>query len=327
MLRSVAGSRPEETAALIDRVPPPSIGSVGKSGFVGRIRRDPGSNPPFVARYTALGAEQSRGRRWSIRLPSRERQTKEFELIKTLLFWCFVALDGAALGLLFVLGLAAAKPSHTSPLSVVAFFLLPALALAGLILLFLRAPWPMARTAAMVLAGLPVAIVAGGALVSRGVAWKMGVTMDDGLRPDAVAQRTLESAIAANDALAVARIAADRKARINEAAALVAALRQLEKTPGRLDVLRALLQAGVRPNTGGSDEPPLAVAIRASRFTGVEPVMLLLRAGADPNFSSGSQPSFFAALSTKTDPAVLRALLDHGADLRAVDMAGSNAVY
>ena len=177
------------------------------------------------------------------------------------------------------------------------------------------------------MAGLPVAVVVGAALVSRGVAWKMGVPMDEGSRPDGLVQRSLESAIAANDADDVARIAAGRKARINEAAALVASLRQLEKTPGQLDVLRALLRAGVRPNIGGGGEPPLAVAIRASRFAGVEPVVLLLRAGADPNFSGGSQPSFFAALSAKTDPAVLRALLDHGADLRAVDMAGSNAVY
>ena len=41
-----------------------------------------------------------------------------------ILFWIALAIDAGAIGLFFILGLAAAKPSHTNPLSVVFLLLL-----------------------------------------------------------------------------------------------------------------------------------------------------------------------------------------------------------
>jgi hypothetical protein len=247
--------------------------------------------------------------------------------VSRLVFMLFIGLDAAALGLFFVLGLAFAKPSHTPVLQVVGFFLLPALLLAGLVLLYLRGPWPASRGVAIGVAALPVLLVLGSAVVTQGVAWQLGEPGDGWGQPDRAAQQRLEVAIRARDGAAVARIAADRNSRVNDGAALVAALRQLEQQPVDLGPLRALLQAGVQPNVGGGAEAPLAAAIRASRHAGAEPVQLLLNAGADPNFRGGSQPAWFAALSNHTHPAVLSALLERGADLRAVDMAGSGAVH
>lgn len=244
-----------------------------------------------------------------------------------LLFIVFIGLDAAALGLFFLLGLAAARPSHTPMLQVVGFFGLPALLLAGLVLLHLRGPWPWSRAVATGVAALPVLLVLGSVLVTQGVAWHLGLPADNWGQPDPATQQRLDDAIRARDAATVANIAVDPKSRFNGGAALVLALRQLEQHPADLGPLRALVQAGVNPNASGGPEAPLAAAISASRHAGAEPVHLLLNAGADPNFRHGSQPAWFAALSTRTDPAVLAALLDKGADLRAVDMAGSGAVY
>lgn len=244
-----------------------------------------------------------------------------------LLFTAFIALDAVALGLFFVLGLAAAKPSHTPLLSVVAFFVLPGLALASLVLLFLHGPWAASRTLATLMAALPVLLAVGGAAVSGGVAWWMGESVDGWGRPDPQAQQRLEQAIAAGDAAAVARLGANPRAPVNEGAALVAALRLLEAHPQRLEPLQALLQAGMSANAAGGPEAPLEAAIRVSRHAGAEPVRLLLRGGADPNFRLHGEPAWFAALSSSTDPSVLPALLAAGADLRALDAAGNTGLY
>ena len=65
-----------------------------------------------------------------------------------ILFALLMLLNVAALGLWFVLGLAAAKPSHTPVVSVVGFFLLPALLLGAVALLYLRGPWAWSRALA-----------------------------------------------------------------------------------------------------------------------------------------------------------------------------------
>ena len=72
-----------------------------------------------------------------------------------MLFALLMVLNVSALGLWFVLGLAAAKPSHTPVVSVVGFFMMPALLLGGVVLLFLRGPWAGSRALAIGLAGLP----------------------------------------------------------------------------------------------------------------------------------------------------------------------------
>lgn len=244
-----------------------------------------------------------------------------------LVFILFVALDAMALGLWFLLGLAAAKPSHTPVWQVVAHFSVPALLLAGVVLLYLRGPWPGSRALATAVAALPVLVVLGGALLTQGVAWHRGESADAWGQPDPATQQRLEAAIRSHDEAAVAHIAADRHSRISGGAALVLALRQLEQHPAEFGPLRALLGAGVKPNADSGAEAPLAAAIRISRHAGIEPVQMLLDAGADPNFRGGSQPAWFEALSRHTHPAVLPALLARGADLRAVDMAGSGAVH
>lgn len=244
-----------------------------------------------------------------------------------ILFFLFLGLDVAALGLIFLLGLAAAGPSRTPVVSVVVFFLLPAALLAALLLLYLRGPWPGSRAVATVLAGLPVLLVAGGALVQLATAWWLGVPIDGATRTDPVVQQRLEQAIASRDAASVAQIASASRETIDDASALIAALRLLESHPGDLAPLRALLAAGASPDAGGADVAPLAEAIRVSRVAGADPVRLLLDAGADPNFSRGMQPAWFEALGPRTDPAVLPALLAHGASLQALDMAGNGPLY
>jgi hypothetical protein len=242
-----------------------------------------------------------------------------------ILFALLMLLNVAALGLWFVLGLAAAKPSHTPVVSVVGFFLLPALLLGAVALLYLRGPWAWSRALAIGLPRCPCHPARKRAFTR--CRWREGVSADNWGRPDPVAQQALEAAIAARDAVAVGRIAADRSGRINDAAALVAAIRLLEQDSAALDPLRALLQAGLKPGANSAGEAPLESAIRVSRVAGKEPVHLLLQAGADPNLRSASSPAWFAALAPRTHPDVLPLLLERGADLRAIDMAGSGAVY
>jgi hypothetical protein len=247
--------------------------------------------------------------------------------VTTVLFWFFIALDVAVLGLWLVLGLAAAKPSHTPLSQVVAFFAVPTLLLGLVLLLHGRGPWAFSKPLATVLAAVPALLVVGGALLSRSVAGWLGMPSDDWGRPDPVRQQQLEAAIRQGDAAAVARTAAAPDARLNDGAALVAALRRLETEPGDLAPLRALLAAGVRPTGTGGAADPLAEAIRASRWAGPEPVRLLLEAGADPNRRHGVEPAWFAALAPAAHPAVLPLLLARGVDLKAVDMAGQSGVH
>lgn len=247
-----------------------------------------------------------------------------------LLFWLLMALNVSVLGLWFVLGLAAARPSHTPMPTVVAFFAVPALVLAAVALLFLRGPWPSSRGVAFGLAAVPALVIGAGVLMSvgwRGLAGLQGESAEGWGRTDAALQQQMEAAIAARDVPAVARIAATPKARLDEAASLVAAVRGIESPPHDTAVLRALLAAGLNPNHAAGSRAPLAEAIRVSRVAGAEPVRLLLDAGAHPNLRPGAQPVWFEALSPRVDAGVLPLLLARGADLRAVDMAGSPALY
>jgi len=79
-------------------------------------------------------------------------------LIK-ILFWMIACVDAAALLLVFVLGLAAAPSSHTSPLAVAAYLLVvPGLLLAGAIVLFLRAKSGVGRASAFLLVAAVIAL-------------------------------------------------------------------------------------------------------------------------------------------------------------------------
>jgi hypothetical protein len=247
--------------------------------------------------------------------------------VLNVLFGFFILLNLAVLGLWGALGLAAARPSHTPLPQLAAFLAVPALLLVLVLLLYWRGPWAFSRPLATVLAAAPALLVLGGAGLSRGIAGWLGAPSDDWGRPDPARQQQVEAAIRAGDAASVARTAGAPDARLNDGAALVAALRQLEARPGDLAPLRALLDAGVRPTATGGAVDPLAEGIRASRWAGPEPVRLLLEAGADPNRRPGAEPAWFAALTASTHPDVLPLLLARGVNLNAVDMAGQGAMF
>ncbi len=248
-------------------------------------------------------------------------------LIKVL-FWILVAVDLGAMGLFLVLGLAAAGPSHTNPLAVVWWMaILPGMVLGLAILLFVFGNSWMPRGPAFLLVAAPLLIL---------VVWDTTATMKLNTfknKGGAItnfaggAMQELEKAIIRNDAGAVATLAkgADlNQSAISGSGVLVVALRQLEKTGGPPDVLRALLAAGANPNSQAG-ELPLAVAIQVSRKAGVEPVKLLLAAKANPNARGQfGEPTFFGAAGGGVDPTVLPLLLDGGADLSARSSGGND---
>ena len=248
-------------------------------------------------------------------------------LIKVL-FWLLVAVDLGAMGFFLVLGLAAAGPSHTNPLSVVWWMaILPGMVLGLAIVLFVFGNSWMLRGPAFLVAAAPLLIL---------VVWDATATMKlntfkdrDGAITNfaGAAMQELEKAIIRNDAAAVAALA--KGADLNQTSiggngVVVVALRQLEKTGGPPDVLRALLAAGANPNPRVG-ELPLAVAMQVSRKAGVEPVKLLLSAKADPNARGQfGEPTFFGGVGMGVDPAVLPLLLDGGADLSAKSSDGKD---
>ncbi|MBK8096112.1 MAG: ankyrin repeat domain-containing protein [Planctomycetes bacterium] len=207
------------------------------------------------------------------------------------LFWGALVIDLAVLGLMFVLGLAAAGPSKTNPLAVVfAMLLVPGLILAGAVLLFTRTQSPGLRVLATLVVAAPLLFVIAGRLF--GEAWvRFGPPSPWGSTP------------------------------------LTRALGQLERDPGQLATIRTLLAERADPNQMG-EELPLTMAIRAVRHVGNAPVEMLLDAGADPNaLDQFGRPVWFHALTTTTDGALLRLLLERGADARATTRDGHSAVW
>lgn len=212
-------------------------------------------------------------------------------MILKALFWLFVAVDVAALGLLFVLGLAAAGPSKTSPLAVVfAMLVVPGVLLGGAVLLYLRTQSAALQLLAFVIVSAPVTFLA----FSRVVAEFMARSNPGGLWGDTK---------------------------------LCRALRELEKDPLQLATVRTLLAEGADPNESG-DDMPLVLAIYAARHVGKEPLTLLLDRGADPNKPDQfGEPCWFAATAGSVDLEVLKLLLERGADAKARDRSGKSAVW
>lgn len=252
-------------------------------------------------------------------------------LIKAL-FWLLVALDVAALGLVFVLGLAAAGPSHTSPLAVTGVLLiLPGVLLAGAVALFVFSGSPLWRGIALLVAAAPLLTTAGYVAYSRQQAARYQSEGGEFFHLPPGAARQLELAIQRDDAAAIPAAAAATD--VNQLGRdgltpLALAVRLLEKQPRPLDVVRALLAAGADPNRrGASAEAPLTLAIRASAKAGPEPVRLLLAAGADPNARTQfGEPAYFAAAGITVPPEVMALLLDHGADLDLRRKDGGDAL-
>ena len=251
-------------------------------------------------------------------------------MLLKILFWLIVCLDVAVLLLFFVLGLAAAPSSRTSPLSVAAYMLLlPGLVLAASIFLFLRSTSALPRIAALLLVAAPGLVV---------LAWKGIETVRLNTNMDSQGNltffpegklRDIANAITNNDAATVTTLASqvDVNSRgYDDTTLLLLAFRQIRLTPDRLEVLRALMKAGANPNLGNI-EMPLELAIQVSAKAGPEPVQLMLAAGANPNLKNTfGTPLYFGACGGTTNMEVLTALLDHGADLKATSSQTETAV-
>lgn len=249
-----------------------------------------------------------------------------------ILFWLFAAVDTAALGLFFVLGMAAGTSTKQGPLTLMfaPVFLVPALLLALSIVLFTRGTSPMLRVIALLMAAAPVLIL----VVSKGVTTvQLKQNMNE--QGEVVSYREgplrdMADAIRRNDSTAVATLAKSVDVNtkgFSNTTFLAIALRQLEQTPTQLGVLRALLEAGANPNLVAGGELPLEIAMQQSEHSGAEPTELLLKAGADPNTKDQfGSPAFFDGVGITMPVAVIAALLDHGADVKLMDKDGKTVL-
>lgn len=212
-------------------------------------------------------------------------------MLLKVLFWSFVALDAAAIGLWFVLGLAAAGSSKSSPLAVAfALLVVPGSLLAGAVLLHLRAPSPTLRLLALAIVSAPVVMLVAGRVLAEFTARA---------NPGGIQGETK----------------------------LTRALRDLEKDPQQLATVRQLLADGADPNQAG-EEMPLVLAIYATRHAGREPLQLLLERGADPDQRGQfGEPCWFAATARSVDLGVLTSLLERGADATARSRDGKGGVW
>lgn len=219
------------------------------------------------------------------------RMTASSMLLKVL-FWLFVTADVAALGLFFVLGLAAAGPSKTNPLAVVfAMLVVPGVILAGCIALFLTSPSAVLRTLAVVVVGAPAGLLAVAPIVS---AFLAATTAPGGIWGETPLSR---------------------------------ALRELPQDASRLADIRTLLAEGADPNEPG-EELPIVLAIRAVSTSGDTALKMLLDAGADPDRRREfGDPAWFSSIVAGGDAAVLRLLLDRGADPKAKGNDGRGGIW
>lgn len=249
-----------------------------------------------------------------------------------ILFWLIVLCDVAGVGLLFVLGLAAAISSKTNPLTVAAYMLIvPGLLLALSIFLFHFSSSPVLRGLGFVLVLSPVLAL----VLMKGYAeaqFKLNSDAQGNMtyfRPGP--SREISNAIMRNDAAAVAALApqVDLNGRgFGDQTLLMLAFRQLRKTPDQLGVVRALVKAGADPNVGAGGELPLQMAIQLSSKTGPGPVQWLLDAGAKVNTKDPfGRPVYFGATGRTVDPAILEMMLAHGADLQARSGQGQGVVF
>lgn len=248
------------------------------------------------------------------------------------IFWGLVVLDLASVVLWFALGLAAAGSDGTGPFRVALLFLVLPLFLLGLVtLLYLRGGTPGWRLVAVVLAAAPLVTMVSLRMVAeaqfRGAMNAQGemTFFRDG------PHRKLAEAIARNDTDRVAELVSTldvNQAGLSGMTPLMLAMRQLRQTPGRQDVLQALLRAGADPNAGAQSELPLAIAIQVAEKAGPGPVQVLLDAGADPNLLNDfGEPIYFSATGQSAPLDLLQLLVDRGADLRLVGRGGQTVLF
>jgi hypothetical protein len=249
-----------------------------------------------------------------------------------IVFWGLAALDLLGILLLFVLGLAAAGSSRTSPLQVTLLLLvLPCIPLAAAVVVFVRSTSPIGRVVALLLVAAPLVV-----LVSTKAIADAQLRTNSNERGEltffrAGPMRAIASAISRNDSRTVASLVS--KVDVNETGfsdmtLLLLAARQLRRTPEQHEVLRVLLAARADPNKAAQYELPLAIAIQQSGKAGLEPVKLLLDATANPNLkTSFGEPVWFAAIGQSSNPETLALLLDRGADVNATTPNESTALF
>ena len=234
-------------------------------------------------------------------------------MLLKLIFWLAMALDAAVVLLFFVLGLAAAGPSHTSPISVFLLMLLaPGLVLAGLGFLFLRTQSAALQLVALSLVLSPVLLVMAGLGLQGMLKLLHPEAAQQQMSFEPVSLKDVQDAVLRNDVEGVkkAAAAANIGQHMGGAGVIQLSLLRLQKSPEQLPVLKALLDAGANPNRGDA-EAPLKIAIQCSPKAGIEPVRLLLDAGANPNaLDKLGVPVYAAALDKKE---VLQLLIERGA--------------
>jgi hypothetical protein len=248
-------------------------------------------------------------------------------MLLTILFWVLILLDLAALGLVFLLGLAAGPSSHTGPLAIAGFLLVvPGICLLAAVALFHFTKSKLLRGLAFLAAAAPLLIAV---LAPIYATYNVNQYKD----PSGHATRfkpgplqDIEAAIKRNDPAAVAALAPKanlKETAIDGASVLTVALRA-SASP---EILRALLAAGADPNAEQL-ERPLTAALLTSRNSGVEPLRVLLESGANPNLrDSFGQPLWFLATGAGVPPDALPLLLEKGADLNALDSQRHNALF
>jgi hypothetical protein len=243
-------------------------------------------------------------------------------------FWLALAFDLGAIGLLFVLGLAAAKPSHSNPISVTFLLLIvPVVILIGLALVFLRVNSPVIKIAVFAIAASPLGFVAVGVGMSGVAKLFFPEEANREMSRPYVPPTDIRHAIEQADAATVTAALAAHPPTPDDAGSLFSsALYRIEKEPARIDILKALLAAGLDAN-GANGEKPVEMAIRRSPKTGPEPIKILLDAGAKPEaLNQLGEPVFFAALAKDIDVDILKLLLARGARATTTSYAGVTAL-
>ena len=253
-------------------------------------------------------------------------------MLPKILFWIIVTLDVAALGLMFILGLAFAGPSHTSPINFIGFMLIPAGVLAAAVALFVYAASPLWRGGAFLLAATPMIIVAVGFITSKSTMYRYtdaeGKINEFAEGPERVLEKAIKSGDIGAVKLALPKAKINAKG-VSQTTPLTLALNQLRDTKTGVEILRAVLDAGANPNVGGGTSIlPLEAAISLTRTHGTEPMLMLLKVGAKPNQKSNlGEPAFFTAAGASIAVAVVQALIDHGVDVKLLNAQGYSAVY
>lgn len=247
-------------------------------------------------------------------------------------FWALVVLDVLGIGLFFLLGLAAAGSTKSNPILVALLLLvLPALPLVAAVFMFTRTTSPGIKFFALLSAAAPLLIAVAGRTFAE--ATMRLTTNEEGEMTwyRAGPEREIAEAIMRNDSATVARVAPTAKVNKKGAAGmtlLVLSLRQMEESPeAQVAIVRSLLAAKADPNLDGQYDYPLALAVGESGKAGLEPMKMLLDAGANPNQrTSFSHPVWFSGTFVAASPEALPMLLDRGADINAETKDGETAL-